>query len=87
MLNNQITKIIQIPFLDKVSFCFINQTKILLLKTNFNTIKYFLIPSGVNCVTKKNVLTLTINSSEKKDIVKLDQFYNIILWLKKITKN
>jgi ribosomal protein L6P/L9E len=77
MLINQITKKIQIPFLNQLSFGFIKQTKILLLKTN-NTVKYFLIPEEVSCNTDKTNLILTIKSTEKKDLIKLEQFYNQI---------
>ena len=79
MLTNQITKNIQIPFLNQISFCFIKKTRILLLKTNFNTIKYFLIPVSVSCKTNNNNLILSINSTEKKDLIQLEQFYNILL--------
>ena len=82
MLINQITKKIQIPFLNQLSFGFIKQTKILLLKTN-NTIKYFLIPEEVSCNTDKTNLILTIKSTEKKDLIKLEETEAPLLLMKK----
>ena len=85
MLKNQIIKTIKIPVLTQLSFGFIKQTKLLLLKTNFNTIKYFLIPEGVSCTTETTKLLLCLDSTNKPDIIKLEQFYNFVrLFLKNI---
>jgi len=87
MLKNQIIKTLKISFFTQLSFGFIKQTKILLLKTHFNTIKYFLIPEGVHCTTDTTKLLLFLDSTNKKDIIKLEQFYNIIRLFLKNTEN
>lgn len=87
MLTNQITKNIQVPFLNKISFCFIKNTKILLLKTNSNTIKYFSLPICVTCKTNNTNLILSTSSNEKKDLIQLEQFYNILVTFVKNIEN
>jgi len=87
MLINPITKNIEISFLKSVSFCFIKKTKVLLLKTNFNTVKYFLIPAGLSCSTNDKFLTLTFNAKDKQDLVIFEQFYTLVLTFLKNIEN
>jgi large subunit ribosomal protein L6 len=87
MLTNSIIKNIEIPFLKSISFCFIKKTRILLLKTKFNTVKYFLIPKEINCSTTDNNLTLILNNNEQKNLVSFEQFSNLILTFVKNIEN
>jgi len=78
MLANQSTKNIQVPFLNCISFCFIKKSRLLLLKTNSDNVKYFLIPLNVYCQTNNNSLILSVVSEEKKDLIQLEQFYTAL---------
>jgi large subunit ribosomal protein L6 len=78
----QINKTIEFPFLNWVSFGYIQKKKILILTSN-NDRKYYVIPTFVTCSTKKSNLLLNGLVKDKNDLTKFNLFFTILSDLKK----
>lgn len=84
MLKSIITinKSINISSFDSLSFCIVENKKIIVL-SNIKQIKYFLIPDFIVCKTTTTELHFICILKEKQQLVQLNLFFNLLLEFKK----